>query len=537
MANWDESDSSSRYFPIFQRDEFKLRLKSYIKERSCYSVAATTSDADIAESALSFFSEILIELGLSDGQFVSAEGVLYVYAKERGVWEAIAERHIRSVLQLFSGALVAEVDSKNKHKAIKLSAGTCKSIASLIINFPFHQDDKFFDFTRPGFNDQRRFYAVTAYGVEPKPKSPANRSRVFFDEDLCMEAKAKEPAEWLNFLHDIFYNPDLKEYDDPEEETTRIVNLVQQWIGAAVCGLSTKLDPRVLTLVGGGSNGKSTVMKAIAALFPSESVTTVDPQDFGSNNAIVPLLDSLINIVAEIDPKHALSANSNYKSIIAGDKKSVERKYVDPFCFSPRSAHLFGCNELPQTHGDSSHGMARRQLFIRCRNRFVAGAGAVSEEQILDNIKPENGQILRWAIDGAISLIKAGAYSIPVSVRAEIEEWKADNNPVERFLADCYEICNDEDEKAPNKKGNFVPLKVIGENYQAWRMEGGDKPYSNTELGRKIRSINGVIWGNSSGYGITGVGAYLKRRAAGSVRVREKGQGELLTPEAPYPMN
>ena len=129
MANWDESDSSSRYFPIFQRDEFKLRLKSYIKERSCYSVAATTSDADIAESALSFFSEILIELGLSDGQFVSAEGVLYVYAKERGVWEAIAERHIRSVLQLFSGALVAEVDSKNKHKAIKLSAGTCKSIA------------------------------------------------------------------------------------------------------------------------------------------------------------------------------------------------------------------------------------------------------------------------------------------------------------------------------------------------------------------------------------------------------------------------
>ena len=536
MLDWSNADA--RYFPVFQREEFKLQLKEHIAEKSFITdtggggIALTTSDADIAESAIDCFGEVLTKLGLSDGQFISAEGVLYVYAQERGVWEAIAERHIRSVLQLFSGALVAEVDSKNKHKAIKLSAGTCKSIASLIINFPFHQDDKFFDFTRPGFNDQRRFYAVTAYGVEPKPKSPANRSRVFFDEDLYMEAKAKEPTEWLNFLRDIFYNADLKEYGDPEEETTRIVNLVQQWIGAAVCGLSTKLDPRVLTLVGGGSNGKSTVMKAIAALFPSESVTTVDPQDFGSNNAIVPLLDSLINIVAEIDPKHALSANSNYKSIIAGDKKSVERKYVDPFCFSPRSAHLFGCNELPQTHGDSSHGMARRQLFIRCRNRFVAGAGAVSEEQILDNIEPENGQILRWAIDGAISLIKAGAYNIPVSVRAEIEEWKADNNPVERFLTDCYDICT-----AKNKKGNFVPLKVLGENYQVWRMEGGDKPYSNTELGRKIRSINGVIWGNSSGYGITGVGAYMKRKAAGSVRVREEGQGELLTPQAPYPMN
>ncbi len=263
---------------------------------------------------------------------------------------------------------------------------------------------------------------------------------------------------------------------DPKKECPLWIESLKQWIPereshlflqefAGYCLIPDTSFHKALFLVGSGSNGKSTFLNVLAALFGTENLFNIPLHRLTDKFETVNIQDKLVNICPDIDPTY-LKKTGILKTIIAGESVRGEYKYGPPFSFIPVVRLIFSTNELPMSR-DHSEGWYRRFEIIRFPNEFKK-SDPKFDPDLEVKLKGEISGIFNWAVEGLRRLKRNGNFTQSNSIIQAKRVYEIENDSVASFIdentelePDGYEICSYvyNEYKAYCQEANLSPVK------------------------------------------------------------------------------
>lgn len=431
------------------------------------------SEVNIARSLTGAIETVAKSLGLSTEPLLSADGFIFIYCRTQGIWQRVSSDQLITYSQLFDGLFL----ETTKPKRIKMGWQRSGNIAKSITRLHDIQKPLFFESPTNGIAFTNGFCTVDEFGPEIEDHSPEHAATIAYDFDL--DESAEPPENWLKFLDSLWEN-DGDKFDK--------IKVLQEFIGGAIAGLSTTFQ-RALMLIGSGANGKSVLMEIVGELlFPEGTVTHISPRRWDRDYSIAGMLNSRINVVAEIPETQALDSTDLFKSVVSGDRIEARLPYQNPFYLRPSGGQVFSCNEIPRTL-DNSHGFYRRFLTLLFNQNFENSPFRRTKEEIKKELSPERSAIILWALHGASRLIRQGDYTRLASHEHTMDEWKKDSDAVFDFANACL-----------NFPSEFkTPLANLREAYQEWARKVGRSPdMGERTLSRRLQKIDELEKGRTS---------------------------------------
>lgn len=188
---------------------------------------------------------------------------------------------------------------------------------------------------------------------------------------------------------------------------------------------------KAFMFLGGGKNGKSTVINLITTFLGRENISNKELQQLTYDKfAKSKLFGKLINAAADISSA-ALGQTSTFKGLTGGDYLDAEKKFLDSFEFKNYAKMLFSANTLPKTK-DDSYAFYRRWILINFPYTFE---GKECDPHILEKIctPKELSGLFNWAIEGLLRLLKNNHFSYQKTVEEIREQYKILSDPVFAF--------------------------------------------------------------------------------------------------------
>jgi P4 family phage/plasmid primase-like protien len=201
---------------------------------------------------------------------------------------------------------------------------------------------------------------------------------------------------------------------------------------------------------GSGKNGKSTLYNLEARVlgtysgFLSAETLTVNCRK-NKSPEYAELRGKRLVIAAELEEGMRLDT-AIVKKLCSTDPVYAEKKYKDPFSFTPTHTVVLYTNHLPRV-GTTDVGTWRRLTVIP----FDA---VISEESDIKNyadylFRNAGGAVLSWMIEGAKKFIAADfKIEPPECVKRAIEDYRATNDWLDDYLTERCEINKMYDQKA-----------------------------------------------------------------------------------------
>ena len=268
-------------------------------------------------------------------------------------------------------------------------------------------------------------------------------------EDYITKITAAEPGDkgkelWEDSLNTIFCG-------DAE-----LIDYVQQIVGMATVG-RVYMESLVIAY-GEGRNGKSTFWNTIARVLGTYSGNmSSDTLTVGCKRNVKPELAEAkgkrLIIAAELEEGMRLNT-AVVKQMCSTDEIFAEKKYKDPFSFTPSHTLVLYTNHLPRV-GANDPGTWRRLIVIPFHAR-IEGAGDV--KNYADFLVLEAAPaVMAWIIEGAKKVISRNFHiPCPACVEDAIKSYREDNDWLGHFLGECCEVAANYTEKS-------------GELYRAYR--------------------------------------------------------------------
>ena len=288
---------------------------------------------------------------------------------------------------------------------------------------------------------------------------------------------------WLEAL-DIFFCEDRE-----------LIDYVQRIVGLAAIG-KVYVEAFIIAY-GDGRNGKSTFWNAIAYVLGTYAgKMSADTLTVGCKRNVKPELAEAkgkrLLIAAELEEGQRLNT-SNIKQLCSTDDIYAEKKYKDPFYFTPTHTLVLYSNYLPRV-GANDPGTWRRLIVIPFLAR-IEGRDDIKNygDYLIEKAGPA---ILTWIIEGAQAIIKDKFHIVrPQIVEDAIHEYRDSNNWLGHFIEDCCDV----DKRYQEQSGNLYThyrnycmrmgeyIRSTSDFYAALQNAGFDK-YRNTK-GRFIRGL------------------------------------------------
>lgn len=212
-----------------------------------------------------------------------------------------------------------------------------------------------------------------------------------------------------------------------------------------ICGLAAigKVFVEALIIAYGcGRNGKSTFWNAISRVLGLYSGNiSADTLTVGCRRNIKPEMAEVkgkrLLIAAEMQEGARLN-DSTVKQLCSTDDVFAEKKYKDPFSFTPCHTLVLYTNHLPKVSA-SDDGIWRRLIVIPFDAKIEGNADIKNYGEYLYNNAGES--ILAWIIEGSKKVIELD-YQIPVPkcVQDAIAEYRAQNDWFGHFLDEKCDI-------------------------------------------------------------------------------------------------
>lgn len=263
---------------------------------------------------------------------------------------------------------------------------------------------------------------------------------------------------WLDALSGFFCNDkDLMEY----------VQLI-----AGLCAVGKVHVEELIISYGEGSNGKSTFWNSIAHVLGNYSgMISADALTVGCRRNVKPEMAELkgkrLVIAAELEEGMRLNT-STVKQLCSTDDIVAEKKYKDPFRFTPTHSLILYTNHLPRV-GALDDGTWRRINIIPFKAKIEGTIKNYSDYLV----RNAGGAILTWIIEGAQKVIDVDfVIEKPACVKEAISKYKENNNWLKSFIEECCEVDKSYCEKS-------------GDLYQAYRdfcTRTGDYTRSTTDF-------------------------------------------------------
>ena len=252
-------------------------------------------------------------------------------------------------------------------------------------------------------------------------------------EDFITKMTAVSPSSkgeqiWLDCLDLIFCG------------NQELIDYVQMICGLAVIG---KVYVEALIIAyGGGRNGKSTFWNSVSRVLGLYSGNiSADTLTVGCRRNIKPELAEAkgkrLLIAAEMQEGARLN-DSTVKQLCSTDDMFAEKKYKDPFSFTPCHTLVLYTNHLPRVSA-SDDGIWRRLIVIPFNAKIEGKADIKNYGEYLYENAGES--ILAWIIEGAKKVI-ALDYQIPVPdcVTKAIDEYRSQNDWFGHFLDEKCDV-------------------------------------------------------------------------------------------------
>lgn len=276
-------------------------------------------------------------------------------------------------------------------------------------------------------------------------------------EDYITKITAASPGDvgrklWLDSLDTIFCG-------DRE-----LIDYVQQIVGMAAVG-HVYMESLVIAY-GEGRNGKSTFWNAIARVLGTYSGNmSSDTLTVGCKRNVKPELAEAkgkrLIIAAELEEGMRLNT-AVVKQMCSTDEIFAEKKYKDPFSFTPSHTLVLYTNHLPRV-GANDPGTWRRLIVIPFHAK-IEGAGDVKNyaDYLVSEAAPS---IMAWIIEGAKKVIDRNFHiPCPACVEDAIKSYREDNDWLGHFLNECCES----DKTYREKSG------VLYQEYRSYCMRTGE---------------------------------------------------------------
>lgn len=221
---------------------------------------------------------------------------------------------------------------------------------------------------------------------------------------------------------------------------TDLIDYVQRMVGLSAIG---KVYVEALIIAyGEGRNGKSTFWNVIARVLGTYSGNiSADMLTVGCRRNVKPELAEAkgkrMLIAAELEEGMRLNT-ANVKQLCSTDEIYAEKKYKDPFSYTPTHTLVLYTNHLPKV-GAIDKGTWRRLIVIPFDAKIEGSADIKNYADYL--FEKAGGAILIWVIEGAKKVI-ADNYKIdpPQKVRDAIEHYKESNDWLSYFLSERCEL-------------------------------------------------------------------------------------------------
>lgn len=284
-------------------------------------------------------------------------------------------------------------------------------------------------------------------------------------EDLITKMTTVAPSDegmelWLSSVENFFCG-------DKE-----LLDYVQQTVGLAAIG---KVYQEALIIAyGEGSNGKSTFWNAIAKVLGSYSGSmSADSLTVGCKRNVKPEMAELkgkrLVIAAELEEGMRLNT-SIVKQLCSTDEISAEKKYKDPFKYTPTHTLVLYTNHLPRV-GANDDGTWRRLIVIPFNAKIRGKSDIKNYADYL--VRNAGGAILAWIIEGAQKAIHNNfKLAVPQVVQDAIAQYRDNNDWLSIFLEDCCEI----DRTFTQKSGDLY------QEYRAYCQRNGEYARSTTDF-------------------------------------------------------
>ena len=221
---------------------------------------------------------------------------------------------------------------------------------------------------------------------------------------------------------------------------TDLIDYVQRMVGLSAIGKVYVEAPTIA--YGEGRNGKSTFWNVIARVLGTYSGNiSADMLTVGCRRNVKPELAEAkgkrMLIAAELEEGMRLNT-ANVKQLCSTDEIYAEKKYKDPFSYTPTHTLVLYTNHLPKV-GAIDKGTWRRLIVIPFDAKIEGSADIKNYADYL--FEKAGGAILTWVIEGARKVI-ADNYKIdpPQKVRDAIEHYKESNDWLSYFLSERCEL-------------------------------------------------------------------------------------------------
>ena len=219
-----------------------------------------------------------------------------------------------------------------------------------------------------------------------------------------------------------------------------LIDYVQMICGLAAIG-QVFLEALIIAY-GSGRNGKSTFWNSIARVLGLYSGNiSADTLTVGCRRNVKPEMAETkgkrLLIAAEMQEGARLN-DSTVKQLCSTDDIFAEKKYKDPFSFTPCHTLVLYTNHLPRVSA-SDDGIWRRLIVIPF-NAKIEGRSDI--KNFGDYLYHNAGEsILAWIIEGAKKVIDANyKVKLPVCVQKAIDEYRNQNDWFTHFLEDKCEV-------------------------------------------------------------------------------------------------
>ena len=267
---------------------------------------------------------------------------------------------------------------------------------------------------------------------------------------------------WLRFLDETF----------PEQP--EVVAFLQRSLGYTLTGQTH--EQCFWLLVGGGRNGKSTLLKTMqwlmgdyaeATSFDTFAVTQKFGNAINPRDGIAALANARFVPASESDSERRIS-EAKLKALTGGETIKTSRLYENEFAFEPKFKIWLSTNHEPQVRG-TDDGIWRRIHRVNFDHQVTAEK---TDPKLLIKLQAEGAGILNWLLAG-LEQNQARGLAVPVGVRRATATYRADQSPYGRFVAECCEV----DARATVK---------ATELYEAYRKHDPFSQVSETEFGTEM---------------------------------------------------
>ena len=253
---------------------------------------------------------------------------------------------------------------------------------------------------------------------------------------------------------------------------------LQRCVGYWITG---RTDEQLLFFLhGGGCNGKSTFMSVIQQLLGefsrqiSSNVLLFNRNGSnGPNPSLTKLVDARLVVANELPEGSRM--DENLVKAMTGDDIIVARA---PYAktemeFRPHFSLVMVGNHKPEIR-DTSPGMWRRMMLLPFNASFTKEQ---LDPQLMEKLQAELPGILNWAIKGCQMWQEQGLKaSMPASLRADVESYRAESDLVGCFLEECSQA----------REGAKVPMSEVYAAYSLWAQQHGEWVMKQLALKKKL---------------------------------------------------